>query len=182
MTLAMAFSWILVPGGGDTVEDVGDRSQTRRGGLGQAIQVAASDLGEFADQVGVVQEHPGPDEGDDLVRLGSAGVVGLSARPVVEGGLQLRAQSLRLLVGQHQRGILGAMSVAQPPLVGATKTSGVVLQLQQVQSVAGEDEQVHLRPNAVVIAELEARPGPERRFGGQQVADNPQALGFMGEL
>ena len=32
------------------------------------------------------------------------------------------------------------MSVAQPPLVGATKTSGVVLQLQQVQSVAGEDE------------------------------------------
>ena len=63
MTLAMAFSWILVPGGGDTVEDVGDRSQTRRGGLGQAIQVAGSYLGEFADQVGVVQEPCGRKKG-----------------------------------------------------------------------------------------------------------------------
>ncbi len=73
MTLAMAFSWILVPGGGDTVEDVGDRSQTRRGGLGQAIQVAASDLGEFADQVGVVQEHRGRMKGMTSFALGRPG-------------------------------------------------------------------------------------------------------------
>lgn len=58
---------------GEAIEDVGDRVQAGRGGLGQAIKVAASDLGEFADQVGVVQEHRGRMKGMTSFALGRPG-------------------------------------------------------------------------------------------------------------
>ena len=74
------------------------------------------------------------------------------------------------------------MTVTQPQLVGAAEASGVVLQLQQVQTVAGEHQQVDLGPRAPVVAELEVGPSAVRSMVGQEIADDLQALSLVGEL
>lgn len=86
------------------------------------------------------------------------------------------------LASRRGGGVLGAMTVTQPQLVGAAQASGVVLQLQQVQAGGREEDQVDLGSGAPVVTELEVRPGAVRGTARQEIADDLQALGLMGEL
>lgn len=109
-----------------------------------------------ADELLVVQEHQLLDEGDrpvgNLAGLGSQGVL-------EEGG-----EVLGLAAGEQQGGVLGAVAVPHPDAVVAGEDAAVVLELDQVERVAGQDQQVDLMPAAAVVAELEVRPGP--KWGG----------------
>jgi hypothetical protein len=53
------------------------------------------------------------------------------------------------------------VSVTKPSVIVAAETSGVVLQLDQVQLAAAKHEQIYLVPAPVAVAELEVRPGPK---------------------
>ena len=47
------------------------------------------------------------------------------------------------------------MAVTHPDAVVASEDAAVMLELDQVEGVAGEDQQVDLMPAAAVVAELE---------------------------
>ena len=74
------------------------------------------------------------------------------------------------------------MSVPPPGQIVTAQGAGVVLQLDQVESAAAQHHQVNLVPLAVGITEFEVRPGAEGGGGGQQGADDAEALGLVGEL
>lgn len=57
-----------------------------------------------------------------------------------------------------------------------------MLELDQVERVAGQNEQVDLMPAAAVVAELEIGPGPEWGSVGEQLLDDVQALLLVGKL
>ena len=103
-------------------------------------------------------------------------------RPADQLVLQLARQPLRLAPGELERGVLGAVTVPPPGQVVAAQGAGVVLQLHQMQPAPAEHQQVHLVPLAVAVAELEVRPGAERRVRRQQGPDEVEALGLVGEL
>ena len=165
------------------VEQLGDGGEAG-GGLvaGEAVEVAAVGFGEIDDQVRVVEEDGFLDVGDDLAGWGRRGVEASAAAPVVVGAHQLGAQALGLAVGEAEGGVLRSAAVAEPGLVVAAEASGVVLQLDQVEAVGGEDEEVHLGPVAAVVAELEAGPGAKGGALGEEVADDAEAVGFVREL
>ena len=95
---------------------------------------------------------------------------------------ELAREALRLAAGELERRVFGAVAVAAPGQVVAAQGAGVVLQLDQVQAAAAEDEQVDLVPLALAVAELEVRPRAERGLIRQQVMDDVQAFRLMGEL
>jgi hypothetical protein len=76
-----------------------------------------------------------------------------------------------LVAGEQQRRVLGSVSAATPYVVVAAQRAAVVLEFDQIEGVAGKDQQVHLMPAAAVVAELEVGPGPERRCIGKEVLD-----------
>jgi hypothetical protein len=67
-------------------------------------------------------------------------------------------------------------------VVVASQDASVVLEFDEVESIAGENEQVDFVPPAAVVAELEVRPGAERGSVGQRLLDGVEALLLMGEL
>lgn len=73
------------------------------------------------------------------------------------------------------------MAVTAPDVVVTAEGAGVVLELHQVHPATAEHDQVHLVPLALTIAKLEVRPGVEGWLVGQQLTDDPQALGLVGE-
>jgi hypothetical protein len=117
----------------------------------------------------VVQEDGLLDERNDRagIRDGGAGLL----RPADQLILQLAGQPLRFAPGELERGVLGTVTVAPPGQVVTAQGAGVVLQLHQVQPTPAQHQQVHLVPFALTVAELEVRPGPERRVGRKQGPD-----------
>ena len=146
----------------------------------QAEQVHAGGGRQQAPESGMVQEHGLLHERHHGARVRDAGA-GL-LRPAEQLVLELARQPLRLAAGELERGVLGPVPVAAPGQVVAAQGAGVVLQLDQVQPAAAQDQQVDLVPLAVAVAELEVRPGAERSVVGQQGADEIQALSLVGEL
>ena len=139
-------------GGGE--QAFGDAVQTGVRLVVQAVEVDLRALGEFADELGVVQEDQFLDVGDRAL--------GCASGELPEGVFEQGGEILRLASGQQQRGVLGAVAGAHPDVVVAGQDPAVVLELDQIQGVAGQDQQVHLMPAAPVVAELEIGPGPER--------------------
>ena len=89
---------------------------------------------------------------------------------------------LGLAAGEQQGGVLGAVAVAHPDAVVAGEDAAVVLELDQVEGVPGQDQQVDLMPAAAVVAELEVRPGAERRRVGSSCLTMSKPLLLVGEL
>ena len=146
----------------------------------QAEQVYPGGGRQQAPDAGVVQEDGLLDERHYRASIGDGGA-GL-LRPADQLILQLAGQPLRLAPGELERGVFGAVTVAPPGQVVTAQGAGVVLQLHQVQPAPAQHQQVHLVPLAVAVAELEVRPGPERRVGRQQGPDEVEPLDLMGEL
>ena len=74
------------------------------------------------------------------------------------------------------------MAVAHPHVVVAAQDAAVVLELNQVERVAGQHQQVDLVPAAAVVAELEVGPRAEWGSIGKCLLDGVQALLLVGEL
>jgi hypothetical protein len=72
--------------------------------------------------------------------------------------------------------------MTQPDVVVAAEDSALVLELDEVQRVAGEYQEVNLMPPTAVVTELEVRQGAERGSVGKELLDGVQALLFVGEL
>ncbi len=146
---------------------IGDARQAGRVlGAVEGEQVQAGRRRQLAPEPGVVQEHGLLHERHHVPRVRDRGVRLL--RPVEQFVPELARQALRLAAGQLERRVLGAVPVSAPGQVVAAQGAGVVLQLDQVQAAAAEDQQVDLVPLAVAVAELEVRPRTERGLVRQQ--------------
>ena len=118
-----------------------------------------------ASQPGMVQEHASPARTAPRSRgLGIWWPVSL--RPAVSSSCNLLASRWAF-----RRASLSGESSARCPSRSQVWSSPrsvpvVVLQLHQVQPTPAEDQQVHLVPLALAVAELEVGPGTERRACG----------------
>jgi len=79
----------------------------------------------------MVQENGLLHEWDDVSFVGNLNV--LLLRPQTQLVLQLAREKLRLAPGQFERRVLGAPTVASPPLIIAAEGAGVVLELDEVE-------------------------------------------------
>lgn len=162
-------------------EQLRDAGQSRGAFVAvEAVQALGGVLAQLAAQALVVQEHRLLDERNHVARVGDSHVV--LARPLQQGVAEPGGQVLRLAAGQLEGGVLGPVAGAEPAVVVAPQHAGVVLQLDQVELVAGEDEEVDLVPAAVVVPELEVRPGAVGRGVGEEFADVVEAVGLVLEL
>jgi len=127
-----------------------------------------------------MKEHGLLHEGDDDPMVGDSKP--LLCGPGAQLVGQLAGEVLRLPPGQLERRVLGALAITEPLVVVAAKDPRVVLQLDEMQPAAAEQEQVDLVPPAVRVPELEVGPSPERNLVGQDVSDQGEALGLMREL
>jgi hypothetical protein len=146
----------------------------------QAVEVDRAGRGESATQVGMVQEDRFLHERDDVSLVGNLDV--LLLRPQTQLVLQLAPETLRFAPGQLERRILVAPAVAGPPLVIAAEGAGVVLEFDEMELPAAEQQQVDLVPSASQVGELEVRPGPIRRLVWHDRADQCQPFGFARKL
>src|SRR5487761_1253125 len=63
--------------------------------------------------------------------------------------------------------------------VVAAQGAGVVLELEEMELAAAEEEQVDLLPFALAISELHVRPGTERGHLGHQGSELVEPLGLV---
>jgi len=89
-------------------------------------------------------------------------------------------EALGLTTSQLQGRVLGAVAVAEPGEIVAAQGARVVLELDEVELTAPQEEEVHLLPSPLAIAELHVRPCPERRAVGHEGAEVAQPLGLVG--
>ena len=132
----------------DDLGDVGDELQLVFEGQGILV------LGQPQIQRGVALGL-GEGQADAQLRLVDQ-ILGDLQAVVAQPRQQMELAGDRLLSGLAVggRGGLAHGVEAQDP--------AVVLELDQIQGVAGQDQQVHLMPAAPVVAELEVGPGSER--------------------
>ena len=128
----------------------------------------------------MVQEDGFLHPGDDAVGVDRAGA-GL-AHPAQQFIPELGGEVLGLAAGQEERGVLGA-AVAPPKAVIAADLAVVVLELDEVEGAAAEQECIHLMPAAVGVAELEVGPhavGGDVRDLLEQVVQTRALVGELG--
>ena len=156
--------------GGPALDDVDDAVRATVAGVWAQVDVLGGDLVQRQFAVRFGQEH----DGLDIWHLA-----------LVEGPLpaQQRLELARLAVGQQQRVLLIAFAAAgrahQPAVLVAADVAGPVLDLDQVDAVAGDHQRVDFIDAAVFGDELEVRPSAERRGFGQVLAQQIQGLLFV---
>ena len=156
--------------GGPALDDVDDAVRATVAGVWAQVDVLGGDLVQRQFAVRFGQEH----DGLDIWHLA-----------LVEGPLpaQQRLELARLAVGQQQRVLLIAFAAAgrahQPAVLVAADVAGPVLDLDQVDAVAGDHQRVDFIDAAVFGDELEVGPGAKRRGFGQVLTQQVQGLLLM---